>query len=551
MLLQAYDFLHLFDTLRMPAAAGRQRPVGEHHHGNRADPEGPPPRGLGTDHPPGAEGRRHQIRQDRDRHGLARRRPAPARTSCTSSSSGARTPWSAPTSATSRSSPTRRSSSSTWPPPSIPNGARPSGRWPARCAPWCTAPTRPLGPRRRRGPVRRGRGRARRAHPPRRVRRRPVHRRSPGPASTRDGLSLVDLLVETGLQQSKTRARSHVEGGGAYVNNRREGDPARTHRTRRPGCRPVRRPAAGQAGLPPGAAGVRLGRHRRTPGACPDWRGRAGRRGPTLTAMTAPAATPVRPLAGQADLRAPRDGASRGSGAGPVRASTRPWPSRANAGATPCPTWSGPTHARWPPGPRSAPWPATMSRPTPVTGSAITGDSTPSGAPAGRAPAWSVGPRSRTAGSSRASTDCARRRAPSASTSRGGAVRPVPPAARPRVATRLDGHPDLVGAHDRFDGRARPSAPTTRGPPRWRTHGRRCLRGASVRAGGGARCAGRVLPGPAAPRQPDHQLDVQLGRGTADRPGPGGQPPTSPWPSASTIRLDPQDGLRPVVPPTP
>jgi len=41
------------------------------------------------------------------------------------------------------------------------------------------------------------------------------------------GLALVDLLVETGLQPSKGRARSLVEGGGAYVNNRREGDPGR------------------------------------------------------------------------------------------------------------------------------------------------------------------------------------------------------------------------------------------------------------------------------------------------------------------------------------
>jgi len=40
-------------------------------------------------------------------------------------------------------------------------------------------------------------------------------------------LSLVDLLVETGLEQSKSSARRIVQGGGAYVNNRREGEPAR------------------------------------------------------------------------------------------------------------------------------------------------------------------------------------------------------------------------------------------------------------------------------------------------------------------------------------
>ncbi len=39
-----------------------------------------------------------------------------------------------------------------------------------------------------------------------------------------EGLSLVDLLAETGLVPSKGRARTLVEQGGAYVNNRRESD---------------------------------------------------------------------------------------------------------------------------------------------------------------------------------------------------------------------------------------------------------------------------------------------------------------------------------------
>ncbi len=41
------------------------------------------------------------------------------------------------------------------------------------------------------------------------------------------GVSLVDLLVETGIAPSKGRARTTVEQGGAYVNNRREGDTGR------------------------------------------------------------------------------------------------------------------------------------------------------------------------------------------------------------------------------------------------------------------------------------------------------------------------------------
>jgi len=42
-----------------------------------------------------------------------------------------------------------------------------------------------------------------------------------------DGLPLVDLLVEVGLVPSKGRARTTIEQGGAYVNNRRETDLAR------------------------------------------------------------------------------------------------------------------------------------------------------------------------------------------------------------------------------------------------------------------------------------------------------------------------------------
>lgn len=41
------------------------------------------------------------------------------------------------------------------------------------------------------------------------------------------GLSLVDLLVETGMVPSKGRARTTIEQGGAYLNNRREGDVGR------------------------------------------------------------------------------------------------------------------------------------------------------------------------------------------------------------------------------------------------------------------------------------------------------------------------------------
>jgi tyrosyl-tRNA synthetase len=41
------------------------------------------------------------------------------------------------------------------------------------------------------------------------------------------GFNVVDAFAETGLAKSKGEARRAVTGGGAYVNNRREGDIAR------------------------------------------------------------------------------------------------------------------------------------------------------------------------------------------------------------------------------------------------------------------------------------------------------------------------------------
>ena len=60
----------------------------------------------------------------------------------------ARTRWSGPTCDTSRSSPTRRSSNWIGPPPTTPRSAGPSGPWPARCARWCTVTARRRGPNR-------------------------------------------------------------------------------------------------------------------------------------------------------------------------------------------------------------------------------------------------------------------------------------------------------------------------------------------------------------------------------------------------------------------
>ena len=73
-LLQANDFFELHRRLRLPAAVRRLRPVGQHHRRRRLRP--PPGRraGAGLHHPAGDQGRRHEVRQDRGRRGLARPR---------------------------------------------------------------------------------------------------------------------------------------------------------------------------------------------------------------------------------------------------------------------------------------------------------------------------------------------------------------------------------------------------------------------------------------------------------------------------------------------
>ena len=124
--------LHAAAGLRLPAparrprlqpAVRRQRPVGQHHHGHRAHPQGVRRRGLGLHHAAHREAGRHQVRQDRDGHRLARCAAEPARSPCTSSSSTPPTSRWASCSATSPSSTTTRSAISTPRPPSTRSAA--------------------------------------------------------------------------------------------------------------------------------------------------------------------------------------------------------------------------------------------------------------------------------------------------------------------------------------------------------------------------------------------------------------------------------------------
>ena len=107
---------------------------------------------------------------------------------------------------------------------STPSAGRPSAPWPGRCARSCTARTKPGAPK-----------------PPRwrctRASWRTLDEQSllevcaETPTSTRTraaldgaGLPLVDALVDSGLAKSKSQARTLVTQGGVYVNDRREND---------------------------------------------------------------------------------------------------------------------------------------------------------------------------------------------------------------------------------------------------------------------------------------------------------------------------------------
>ena len=234
---------------RLRAAAGRQRPVGQHHHGGRADPQGARRRGLRPDLAAGGEGRRHQVRQDRVGHGLARRRPDQ-------------------------------------PVPALPVLLQVEDAVVGRYLRYFTF-LRPRGDRR----PRRGDGHASRApRGPARALARSVCELVHGPAeaasaeqasralftgsiagsaapvlaqvveevpTTRQprhtlagGLGLVDVLAASGLTGSKGEARRVIAQGGVSVNDRREDDAGRGPRVRRPTPRPLPGAAPWQEPLP-------------------------------------------------------------------------------------------------------------------------------------------------------------------------------------------------------------------------------------------------------------------------------------------------------------
>ena len=65
MLLQAYDFVHLYEQLRLRVAGRRQRPVGQHHGRHRPGPAAARRAALRHDLPAADQERRHEDGQDR------------------------------------------------------------------------------------------------------------------------------------------------------------------------------------------------------------------------------------------------------------------------------------------------------------------------------------------------------------------------------------------------------------------------------------------------------------------------------------------------------
>ncbi len=72
-LVQGYDFLHLYETMNCKIQLGGAEPV-QRHHRHGADPPQAGRRGRGLRHhlPADHQGRRHEIRQDRERQRMAR-----------------------------------------------------------------------------------------------------------------------------------------------------------------------------------------------------------------------------------------------------------------------------------------------------------------------------------------------------------------------------------------------------------------------------------------------------------------------------------------------
>ena len=255
MLLQAYDFLHLFDAFGCRLQLGGSDQWGNITMGIELIRKVRHAGGVGADHSAGPQGRRHQVRQDRVGDGLARpdpHQPVPA-LPVLPAHRGRR--GRAPTCATSPSSPTRPSSAL-----DEATAARPERREAQRelARQVCTlvhgADETARAEQAAAALFGEEVAAAGRAHPARRVRRRPVDHRVPDPARRRGpdagrpaGRDRPGPVQEPGPRPPSSRAAPTSTTAGRT-------DGRAHHRHRRPGGRPLPGAPAGEAGLPPGAA---------------------------------------------------------------------------------------------------------------------------------------------------------------------------------------------------------------------------------------------------------------------------------------------------------
>ena len=265
MLLQAYDFLHLHDTYGCRLQIGGSDQWGNITDGLDLIRKTRGDEALRVHLAAAAARRRHQVRQDRVRGGLARRRARRRPTSSTSTSCASPTTRWADCCASSRSSPTRRSPRST-----------------SRSRPGPSA-GRPSGPRRGRScTLVHGEAETDRAEAASQalfsedvarldeatlldgLRGRPVIDARHGPASTGTGSSSSRCSCRPASSRRSRAARTSLAQGGVYVNNRRA-HAIRDARLTRDDLLHDRYIvlAEGTAGLPPAVLRVRVRRRRR------------------------------------------------------------------------------------------------------------------------------------------------------------------------------------------------------------------------------------------------------------------------------------------------
>ena len=258
MLLQAYDFLHLFDVYDCRLQLGGSDQWGNITMGIDLIRKARQTEVFGLTTPLVLGAGRDQVRQDRVGHGVVVEPSGRARTSCTSTSCAPMTPWWARTCGTSPFSTTTTIEAlddATAEQPEERQAQRALAKDVCTLVHGETEADR--AEQAAAGAVLRGDRLPRRAGPARGVRRSARHNLAADHAR-RSGPTLVDVLVGTGLVTSKGQARTTISPGRRLREQPTCGRRRRPPGHRRPAVRPVRRRAPGAPGLPSRAVQIAL-----------------------------------------------------------------------------------------------------------------------------------------------------------------------------------------------------------------------------------------------------------------------------------------------------